>query len=178
MMIDSAVGEEGLVAICGTPLIVDGSFVGVLFASNWTKRPFSRDEVSLLGSLAALAAVTIVQVRAVAETAAALDEVSAAHAGVEHAAAAHDRFAEIVLSGVTDAVAAALAESLGGWVVLVDAAGNELAAAGAVPPVDLDAVLDGTTSSGRLVRTQDGWAVAATAKGNASARWRSAAPAS
>jgi GAF domain-containing protein len=165
-MIDSAVGEEGLVAICGTPLIVDGSFVGVLFASNRTKRPFSRDEVSLLGSLAALAAVTIVQVRAAAETAAALDEVSAAHAGVEHAAAAHDRFAEIVLSGGdVDAVAAALAELLGGWVVLVDAAGNELAAAGAVPPVDLDAVLDRTARSGRLVRTQDGWAVAATAKG-------------
>ncbi|MGH3463974.1 MAG: GAF domain-containing protein, partial [Kribbellaceae bacterium] len=56
-MIDSAVGEEGLVAICGTPLIVDGSFVGVLFASNRTKRPFSRDELSLLGSLAALASV-------------------------------------------------------------------------------------------------------------------------
>ncbi len=59
--IDHAVGEEGLVAICGTPLIVDGAFVGVLFASNRTRRPFSREEVSLLGSLAALAAVTIVQ---------------------------------------------------------------------------------------------------------------------
>ena len=72
--IDSAVGEEGLVAILGTPLIVDGAFVGVLFASNRTARPFSRDEVSLLGSLAALAAVTIVQVRAAAETAAALEQ--------------------------------------------------------------------------------------------------------
>src|SRR5689334_3846793 len=38
--IDSAVGEEGLVAILGTPLIVDGAFVGVLFASNRTARPF------------------------------------------------------------------------------------------------------------------------------------------
>ena len=97
--IDHAVGDEGLVAICGTPLIVDGAFVGVLFASNRTRRPFSHDEVSLLGSLAALAAVTIVQVRAAAETEAALEQLSAAHAGVEHAAAAHDRFAEIVLSG-------------------------------------------------------------------------------
>ena len=106
-------GEEGLVAICGTPLIVDGAFVGVLFASNRTRRPFSREEVSLLGSLAALAAVTIVQVRAAAETAAALDQLSAAHAGTEHAAAAHDRFADIVLSGGdVDAIAAALAELL------------------------------------------------------------------
>ncbi|MEU4289708.1 helix-turn-helix domain-containing protein [Kribbella sp. NPDC026596] len=161
--IDHAVGEEGLVAICGTPLIVDGAFVGVLFASNRTRRPFSREEVSLLGSLAALAAVTIVQVRAAAETAAALDQLSAAHAGVEHAAAAHDRFAGIVLSGGdVDAIAAALAELLDVWVVLVDAVGNELAVAGGVP---------GTTvpwqdsESGRLTRIGDCWVVAATAKG-------------
>ena len=161
--IDYAVGEEGLVAICGTPLIVDGAFVGVLFASNRTRRPFSREEVSLLGSLAALAAVTIVQVRAAAETAAALDQLSAAHAGVEHAAAAHDRFADLVLSGGdVDDIAAALAELLGVWVVLVDAVGNELAVAGAAP---------GTTvpwqesESGRLTRIGDCWVVAATAKG-------------
>ncbi|TDW66647.1 helix-turn-helix domain-containing protein [Kribbella pratensis] len=162
MPIDDAVGEEGLVAICGTPLIVDGAFVGVLFASNRTARPFSRDEVSLLGSLATLAAVTIVQVRAAAETAAALDQLSAAHAGVEHAAAAHDRFADIVLSGGdVDAIAAALAELLDVWVVLVDAAGNELAAAGAVP----EAVPWQESESGRLTRIGDCWVVAATAKG-------------
>ncbi|WP_427889861.1 helix-turn-helix domain-containing protein [Kribbella sp. GL6] len=161
--IDHAVGDEGLVAICGTPLIVDGAFVGVLFASNRTRRPFSRDEVSLLGSMAALAAVTIVQVRAAAETAAALEQLSAAHAGVEHAAAAHDRFAEIVLSGGdVDAIAGALAELLGVWVVLVDASGNELANAGQVPgtPVPWQ-----ESSSGRLTRSGDCWVVAATAKG-------------
>ncbi|MFC6161924.1 helix-turn-helix domain-containing protein [Kribbella jiaozuonensis] len=162
MPIDDAVGEEGLVAICGTPLIVDGAFVGVLFASNRTARPFSRDEVSLLGSLATLAAVTIVQVRAAAETAAALDQLSAAHAGVEHAAAAHDRFADIVLSGGdVDAIAAALAELLDVWVVLVDAAGNELAVAGAVP----GSVPWQESESGRLTRIGDCWVVAATANG-------------
>ncbi|MFF0264217.1 helix-turn-helix domain-containing protein [Kribbella sp. NPDC004536] len=161
--IDHAVGDEGLVAICGTPLIVDGAFVGVLFASNRTRRPFSRDEVSLLGSMAALAAVTIVQVRAAAETAAALEQLSAAHAGVEHAAAAHDRFAGIVLSGGdVDAIAAALAELLDVWVVLVDASGNELANAGQVPgaPVPWQ-----ESVSGRLTRSGDCWVVAATAKG-------------
>ncbi|WP_350273984.1 helix-turn-helix domain-containing protein [Kribbella sp. HUAS MG21] len=161
--IDDAVGEEGLVAICGTPLVVDGRFVGVLFASNRTRRPFSRDEVSLLGSLATLAAVTLVQVRAAAETAAALDQLSAAHAGVEHAAAAHDRFAEIVLSGGdVDAIAAALAELLDVWVVLVDASGNELATAGSVPRT---AVPWEESESGRLTRVGDCWVVAATAKG-------------
>jgi GAF domain-containing protein/sugar diacid utilization regulator len=177
--IDHAVGEEGLVAICGTPLIVDGAFVGVLFASNRTRRPFSREEVSLLGSLAALAAVTIVQVRAAAETAAALDQLSVAHAGVEHAAAAHDRFAEIVLSGGdVDAIAAALAELLNVWVVLVDAAGDELATAGggsggvgtgarsAVAGVrSSQAPGADSAESGRLTRVGDRWVVAATAKG-------------
>ena len=161
--IDHAVGEEGLVAICGTPLIVDGAFVGVLFASNRTRRPFSREEVSLLGSLAALSAVTIVQVRAATETAAALDQVSAAHAGVEHAAAAHDRFAEIVLSGGdVDAIAAAVAELLDVWVVLVDAVGNELAVAG---DTHRAAVPWQESESGRLTRIGDCWVVAATAKG-------------
>lgn len=168
--IDNAVGEEGLVAICGTPLIVDGAFVGVLFASNRTRRPFSREEVSLLGSLAALAAVTIVQVRAAAETAAALEQLSAAHAGAEHAAAAHDRFAEIVLSGGdVDAIAAALAELLDVWVVLVDATGNELVRAGEVDsqagkPSRL-VPWAASPASGRLTRVGDCWVVAATAKG-------------
>ncbi|GAB3810304.1 helix-turn-helix domain-containing protein [Kribbella italica] len=163
--IDSAVGEEGLVAILGTPLIVDGAFVGVLFASNRTARPFSRDEVALLGSLAALAAVTIVQVRAAAETAAALEQLSEAHAGVEHAAAAHDRFADIVLSGGdVDAIAAALAELLDVWVVLFDALGNELAAAGQVDRA-LAAKAVAASDSGRLVRSGSGWMVAVTAQG-------------
>ncbi len=47
--IDSAVGHEGLVSICGTPLLVEGEFVGVLFASNRSPRPFSPDQVALLG---------------------------------------------------------------------------------------------------------------------------------
>lgn len=162
--IDNAVGEEGLVAICGTPLIVDSSFVGVLFASNRTRRPFSRDEVSLLQSLAALAAVTLVQVRAATETADALTQLSVAHAGVEHAAAAHDRFAEIVLSGGdVDAIAAALAELLGVWVVLVDAHGNELASAGV--PAQLDLSRLPALTNGRLTRFGDHWAITATAKG-------------
>ncbi|GAA0621259.1 GAF domain-containing protein [Kribbella sandramycini] len=160
--IDHAVGDEGLVAICGTPLLVDEEFVGVLFASNRTARPFSREEVLLLGSLAALAAVTILQLRAAASTAAALDQLSVAHAGVEHAAAAHDRFAGIVLSGGdVDAVAAALAELLGVWVVLVDAAGHELAVSGRVSTT---VVPWQESESGRLTRSGDCWVVAVTAK--------------
>ena len=93
--------------------------------------------MALLGSLAALAAVSIVQTRAAAETAEALERLSEAHdavhrhtAGVERAAAAHDRFAELVLAGGgVDDITAALAELPGGWVVLLGRGRSPAAAA-------------------------------------------------
>ena len=68
--IDAAVDDEGLIGICGTPLLVGDEFVGVLFASHRTRRAYHHDEVALLGSLAALAAVSLVQSRRAAATAA------------------------------------------------------------------------------------------------------------
>ncbi|WP_246085741.1 helix-turn-helix domain-containing protein [Pseudonocardia hydrocarbonoxydans] len=160
--IDGAVAEEGLVAICGTPLLVDGEFVGVLFASHRTRREFRRDEVALLGSLAALAAVSLVQARRVAETADALAALSAAHAGIEQAATAHDRFSQVVLSGGgVDDIAAALGELLDCWVAVLDVDDHCLATHGDAPVPRSVAVED----SGRLTRVGDGWAVAVSAAG-------------
>jgi type II secretory pathway pseudopilin PulG len=159
--IDSAVGEEGLVAICGTPLLVEGAFVGVLFAADRSRRPFTPGEVALLGSLAALAAVSIVQTRRAAETAAALEALSVAHAGIEQAAEAHDRFAAVVLGGggVEDVVAT-LGELMGGWVAAVDADGERLATCGDAP-----ATLPDVPAAGRLAQAGGAWAVAVTAAG-------------
>ena len=56
---DTGVQDEGLVAICGTPLVAEGEFVGVLFAAHRTRHTFTQEEVALLGSLADLAAVSI-----------------------------------------------------------------------------------------------------------------------
>ena len=172
--IDSAVGEEGLVSICGTPLLAEGEFLGVLFAANRSPRPFTPDQVALLASLAALAAVSIVQTRAAAETADALAQLSAAHelvrrhtAGVERAAAAHDRFAALVLEGggVED-ITAALADLIGGWVVLMGDDGEVLSLSGdsAGGPPDTaalrsnPAVLE-TTRTGRLAQDGQTWAI-------------------
>lgn len=140
-VIDGAVGEEGIIAICGTPLIVGDHFVGVLFAANRSPRPFTRDEVALLGNLATLAAVTLVQTRARADAEAAYEQLSAAHetvsqyaAGVEKAAAAHDRFASLVLEGGgVDDITHALGELLGGWAVLLDESGARRSAYGPAP---------------------------------------------
>lgn len=166
--IDGAVGEEGIVAICGTPLVVDGTFVGVLFAANRTSRPFTREEVGLLGNLATLAAVTLVQTRALADAEDALRRLSEAHetvqqyaAGVEKAAASHDRFASLVLEGGgVDDLTRALAELLGGWAVVLDEDGAVRSAsprAGVVP--DGLAALD----AGRLVEHEGVYGLAITA---------------
>ncbi|GAA5028658.1 helix-turn-helix domain-containing protein [Terrabacter aeriphilus] len=132
--IDGAVGEEGIIAICGTPLLVESHFVGVLFAANRSSRPFTREEVALLGNLATLAAVTLVQTRALADAEHAHETVRQYADGVEKAAAAHDRFASLVLGGGgVDDLTAGLAELLGGWAVLTDETGARQSGAGPAP---------------------------------------------
>ncbi len=164
--IDAAVGEEGIVAICGTPLLVGEEFVGVLFAANRSARPFTPDDVALLGSLAALAAVSLTQTRAAAETATALAGLRAAHADLARAADAHDRFAALVLGGgdVTD-LAAALADLLDGWVRVVDDGGSPVASAGPVPAgLDLAACVRAAAADpGRLVTVAGAEAVSVVA---------------
>lgn len=176
--INSAVGEEGIIAICGTPLIVESEFVGVLFAANRSSRPFTREEVGLLGNLATLAAVTLVQTRALADAEHALAALSDAHEtvrqyaeGVEKAAAAHDRFASLVLGGGgVDDITHALGELLGGWAVLVDENGHRHSAAGPAPGHDVQGhdpfaelnALPGL-GTGRLVEKDGVYAVSVTA---------------
>lgn len=133
--IDAGVGEEGLIAILGVPLRLGNSVMGVLYAANRAERPFAREEVALLVSLAAHAAVAIDTTRLLDETRTALEELSAANAvirahsaSVERAAEAHDRMTEIVLrgGGVED-VAAAVIGMFGGTLVVYDDSGRVLA---------------------------------------------------
>ena len=177
--IDAAVDEEGLVAICGTPLLVGAEFVGVLFVADRAPRPFAHDEVALLGSLAPLAAVSLQQSRRAAATAATLVALSSAHQGIARAAAAHDRFVGVVLAGGgVDDIAALLGELLSCWVVVLDADGGRLAACGLVPGSEVaqngeapgdplagaPAVLR-SAETGRLAEVDGMYAVAVTAAG-------------
>ncbi|WP_229803077.1 helix-turn-helix domain-containing protein [Planobispora rosea] len=132
--IDDAVKEEGLVAILGVPLKLGGRVIGVLFAANRSVRPFTQDEVVLLGSLAAHAAVAIDNARLLQETRNALEELSEANRqvnahseAVERAALAHDRMTGLVLrgGGVED-VAAVVTEVLGGSLVVLDGGGRPI----------------------------------------------------
>ncbi|MEV0608563.1 helix-turn-helix domain-containing protein [Polymorphospora rubra] len=172
--IDAGVGEEGLVAILGVPLRLGSGVIGVLYAANRTARPFAREEVALLVSLAAHAAVAIDTARLLAETRSALEELSAANstirahsASVERAAAAHDRMTSLVLrgGGVED-VAAAVTDVLGGALLALDADGRQIARVGRIDEPDRPAIVEAVAASrteGRSVRRGPLWYAAVVA---------------
>jgi GAF domain-containing protein/sugar diacid utilization regulator len=132
--IDSAVYEEGLVAILGVPLLVDGQVIGVLYASDRHVRPFSRDEMALLSTLATHASIAIESANQLAETRAALAELAEANrtiqehsASVERAAEAHEALIGLLLRGAgIGELAASVAELLGGDVTIADENGRAL----------------------------------------------------
>ncbi|MEU7896677.1 helix-turn-helix domain-containing protein [Nonomuraea sp. NPDC049152] len=149
--IDEAVKEEGLVAILGVPLRLGQRVIGVLMAANRSARPFAQEEVALLASLAAHAAVAIDNARLLQETRNALEELSHAHRiarehsdAVERAALAHDRMTSLVLrgGGIED-VAAVVTEVLGGTLAVLDETGRPLV--GEVEQGVLDAAVPGRT---------------------------------
>lgn len=160
--IDAAVHEEGLVAILGVPLLVNSKVIGVLFAADRRVRPFSRDEVALLGSLATHAAIAIESANQLAETRAALASLGAANlkvqahsAAVERAVEMHEALTGALLRGAgVDELAASMAEVLGGAVSIVDEFGRRLCGAGLVEPGSVDATLvDATLVDTALVGT-------------------------
>ncbi|WP_079126325.1 helix-turn-helix domain-containing protein [Streptomyces sp. ERV7] len=127
--IDTGVRDEGLVAILGVPLMLGSSVIGVLFAADRHSRVFAREEIALLGSFAAHAAVAIDTANLLAETRSALAELERANeiirdhsAVLERASEVHDRLTELVLrgGGVHD-VASAVSEVLDGTVEFADA---------------------------------------------------------
>lgn len=154
--IDGAVGEEGLIAILGVPLLLGGrDVIGVLYAADRRARVFEREQVALLGSFAAYAAVAIDNARLLAETRDALAELETANEMIERAGGVHDRLTELVLRGgdVTD-VAAAVSEVLAGRVEFVEPV---VAAA--------RAAVERSRNDGYAVRDGDGWVTAVSAGG-------------
>jgi hypothetical protein len=154
--IDEAVAEEGLVAILGVPLRLGSHVIGVLFAANRSERPFAREEVALLGSLAAHAAIAIDNARLLEETRTAMEELNDANRlirahsdAVERAATAHDRLTELVLrGGDVAAVAAAISDVLGGSLLVLDRDGQPVAQIGDLPGLDSTHVAEAVAASG------------------------------
>ncbi|MFJ9695077.1 helix-turn-helix domain-containing protein [Kitasatospora sp. NPDC101183] len=166
--IDAGVLDEGLVAIIGVPLLLGGRVIGVLFAADRSSRAFSPDEVALLCTLAAHAAIALDTAKSLADTSAALAELNAANelvrahsAAVQRAEQAHDRLTDLVLRGaeVPD-VAAAVAHLLGGEIAVLDAEGEPLAGRSTPPAAELAAAVAASRAEGRSVRHGRLWVCA------------------
>jgi len=161
--IDRAVRAEQIKAIAGVPLKVSGTVIGILFAAHRAERTFAADEVDMMSSLAALAALAIEKTQLLDQSRKALAELESAHsiamehqAATDRAAAAHELFNAIIFRGgglaeVTDA----LYDVLSVPTVVLDEEGELLASAGFaerptnlphVPRRDPDA---GTSHEGR-----------------------------
>ncbi|MEU1418606.1 GAF domain-containing protein [Kitasatospora sp. NPDC005751] len=165
--IDAGVLDEGLVAIIGVPLLLGGRVIGVLFAADRAPRAFSPDEVALLCSLAAHAAIALDTAKSLADTRAALaglnsaNELIRAHsAAVQRAEQGHDRLTDLVLRGaeVPD-VAAEVAALLGGEVAVLDTEGDPLAGR-AGPAEGLAGAVAASRAEGRSVRHGEDWVCA------------------
>lgn len=171
--IDSAVIDEGLVAILGVPLLVSGKVIGVLFASSRKVRSFTREEIALLSSLATHAGIAIESANQLAETRAALAELAEANrlvqrhsAAVERAAEAHEALTGLLLRGAGLAeLAASVGELLGGQVDLADEQGRVLHGTAAEPQCRMEAAVAESERTGKAVYAGGRWIAAVQAGG-------------
>ncbi|WP_344333808.1 helix-turn-helix domain-containing protein [Kitasatospora putterlickiae] len=166
--IDAGVLDEGLVAIIGVPLLLGDRVIGVLFAADRSPRAFSPDEVALLCTLAAHAAIALDTAKSLADARAALTELNSANelirahsAAVQRAERGHDRLTDLVLRGaeVPD-VAAAVAALLGGGIAVLDAEGEPLAGPAAAPGTGPAEAAAASRAEGRSVRHGEAWVCA------------------
>ncbi|MFE9424684.1 helix-turn-helix domain-containing protein [Kitasatospora sp. NPDC006697] len=173
--IDAGVLDEGLVAILGVPLLLgasrggSGKVIGVLFAADRSPRSFSSDEIALLSSLAAHAAIAIDTAKALADTNAALaglaeaNAVIRAHAAaIQHAERAHEQLTDLVLrGGDLGELATQVGGLVGGPVTVHDPDGRHLTAPDAgCAPEDLAPAVEESRAGGRALRMGGVWVCA------------------
>ncbi|XVQ09578.1 helix-turn-helix domain-containing protein [Spirillospora sp. CA-255316] len=132
--VDAACRSEGIVSIAGAPVANGRRTVGVLYAADRVRRRFTREDLSLLSSLGALAAVALENSRLLEESRTAVRELSQANrvadertGELEHSLHAHNRLMDIVLAGGGLAeIGIATAELLTGDIRIIDSNGGLL----------------------------------------------------
>ena len=177
---DALVGNEGLVALLGVPLLVRNRVIGALFAAHRSARAFRTDEIALLSAFADHAAVALDNARLYEASRSALAELRTAYRTIEEqvrvmerAQGVHEALTGLVLAGgEPQVVARELAEQMGGSIVVLDRGGDLLARGGAGGPCDeesggasLTDVIGLARNTGRAITTTgaDGlWHSAAT----------------
>jgi hypothetical protein len=160
--IDEAVAGEGIRAILGVPLVLEGRVIGALLAVHRSVRPFPPHEVTLLTSFAAHASVALENAQLFADLDEAHRTMTSHTAAVEAAALAHDRLTDLLVAGGgVDEVADVLAEVMGGPLAILGPDGEHLA--GAEAPGDWSAAAGESVASGRTVRREPHYVAAAQA---------------
>jgi GAF domain-containing protein len=127
---DEIAKEEGLRTITGVPLRLRGEVIGVLMTAQRAVQPPTPNDLSLLSSLASLAAVAIENARLFAALEEANEELRRTSDAVNRAVVLHEQLMNIAIRGGGVAqVVAGLSEVVDGDIVFVDAADRAVAAA-------------------------------------------------
>lgn len=183
-VIDDIVIEERLTAILGVPLMIGRRVIGVLFAADRHPRHFEPQEISLLASLAANAAVAIENASLFQGARSAIERLTEANAqlqaqkvAIERAAELHDRLTKLVLRGTSvSELAFSVVEVLDGTLLVLDDRNRVLTRAGVssedgcVVPSCLPELVGEALGDGRSVQLATGsaacWVTPVVAAGN------------
>src|SRR5215813_2566621 len=143
--VDDAFRREGINSILGVPLLAGGEVLGILFVADRYPRSFLPWEMSILSTLAAHAAVAILNARAFEDARTALRQAGDANAmlqaqaeGIRLAAEAHEQLTSVIAKGggLQD-LCRVVAEKLRGRVLVLDEAGKPI-----TPAVDAEGGAD------------------------------------
>ncbi|UJW31179.1 GAF domain-containing protein [Saccharothrix sp. AJ9571] len=164
--IDGTVAAEGMRSLLGVPVKLQRRVIGVLLAAHRSTRTFGTRDTALLSMLGAHAAVAIENARLLGQAQAAVDDLRVANGTIrshvhdlERTAEVHERLTRLVLHGKgVDHVVEAVANSVGGDLVLLDEDGAVVTAAGGdrqPAAAELAPVAAQARESGRTILRED-----------------------
>lgn len=137
--LDDTFRDEGVAALVGAPLMWEDSVIGLLFVADRYHRTHTALNVSILCTLATHAALAINNAKAFAEAEAALEKADLARQALEGrardvqgAVEAHERLTSLLAKGASlGALSQAIAQLLGGSLLVLDEAGQVISRAAA-----------------------------------------------
>jgi hypothetical protein len=137
--LDDTFREEGIGALVGVPLIRECEVIGLLFVADRYHRLYLAQNISILSTLGTLAAVALKNAReferanaAVAKAAEDRAELERHVRHIERAAEAHEQMTSLLAKGASlSTLCQAIAELLGGGMLVLDEAGEAVSRAGA-----------------------------------------------
>jgi len=137
--LDDTFREEGIGALVGVPLIWECEVIGLLFVADRYHRLYLAQNISILCTLGTLAAVALKNAReferanaAVAKAALDRAELERHVRNIERAAEAHEQMTSLLAGGASlSTLCQAIAQLLGGSMLVLDEAGEVVSRAGA-----------------------------------------------